>query len=134
MTRKKGFYGGPTEPGLMDAAVARGVYVYSVAAAQTGQQPLRVAVEVVDGGGNVPRTATSFSEVAGQVGLESELEAVAAVARTVLDSLTALRPGAVEIEFGVELGGQLGIPLVTKGEAKANFKVTLKWEAGEGKR
>jgi hypothetical protein len=44
----------------MDAAVARGVYVYTVAGAQTGQQPLRVAVEVVDGGDNVPRTATSF--------------------------------------------------------------------------
>ena len=39
-----------------------------------------------------------------------------------------VKPGEVEIEFGIELGGEMGIPLVTRGEAKANFKVTLKWK------
>lgn len=130
---EKRFYGGPIEPTPMSAQTARGVYVYSVEPVEPGEPPVRVAVEVVEGGGNVPRTATSFTEVAAQVGLDSELRAVAAVARTVLQVLTELKPGALEIEFGVELGGEMGIPLVTKGEAKANFKVTLKWEDKEAK-
>jgi PHP family Zn ribbon phosphoesterase len=97
--------------------------------------PITIAVECVDGGGNVPRNATSFRKLAREihVDLQAEFESVAAVAESVLDSLKALRPGEVEIEFGVELGGELGIPLVTKGEAKANFKVTLRWkQAGTG--
>ena len=83
----------------------------------------------------MPRNATSFLEPFKDLDIKEEFNAVAAVAESILDSLKALRPGGVEIEFGVELGGGLGIPLVTHGEAKANFKVTLKWmnqEKGSG--
>ncbi|NMG19458.1 CU044_2847 family protein [Brasilonema bromeliae] len=31
----------------------------------------------------------------------------------------------VTLEFGIELGGQAGIPYVTKGTAKSNLKVTV---------
>jgi len=79
--------------------------------------PITIAVECVEGGGNVPRNATSFRKLAKdlEVDMDAELESVAAVAESVLDSIKALRPGEVEIEFGVELGGEMGIPLVTKG-------------------
>jgi hypothetical protein len=109
--------------------VLRDRALYKVA---TQDGALIVAVECVEGGGNVPKNASSLRDVAARLDLESELKVVAAVAEAVLDRLRALQPGAVEIEFGVELGGEMGIPLVTKGEAKANFKVTLKWSA-EGK-
>ena len=52
---------------------------------------------------------------------------MAALAKTAVDALRKLNPGAVEIEFGVELGGSVSIPLITKGEAKANLKITVKW-------
>jgi len=106
--------------------------IYKLPRKDKNGNPIIIAVECIEGGGNVPRNATSFRKLAHEieVDLEAEFESVAAVAESVLKSLKALRPGEVEIEFGVELGGEMGIPLVTKGEAKANFKVTLKWKEG----
>ena len=93
-------------------------------------QPLVIAVEVADGGGNTPRNASSLRQLVGKqsADLQRELQAIAAVAQSAISSLESLRPGELAIEFGVELGGALGVPLVTRGEAKANFKVTLKWK------
>jgi hypothetical protein len=105
--------------------------IYRVPGKTRDGEPLTIAVECVEGGGNVPRNAASFQGIARRLDIEEELAAVAAVAESVLNSLKAARPGAVEIEFGVELGGEMGIPLLTKGEAKANFKVTLKWSGKE---
>jgi len=42
------------------------------------------------------------------------------------------RPQEFAIEFGVTLGGEAGVPLVTKGTVEAAFKVTATWKsAGE---
>jgi hypothetical protein len=63
------------------------------------------------------------------ISMEQELRPLAAVAETIRGALVAANhPGKIEIEFGVELGGSAGIPLVTSGTAKANFKVTLTWD------
>lgn len=95
-------------------------------------EPVAIAVECVEGGGNVPRNATNLRQVARDVAKDfnSEFQSVVAIAESVVESLSTLKPGEVEVEFGVELGGELGIPMVTKGEAKANFKVTLRWVIG----
>jgi Trypsin-co-occurring domain 1 len=90
----------------------------------------RVVVQCVDRGGNVPRDATSFKKLVDDLDLNKELKQISGVASAVIDALSAIGPDAIEVEFGVELGGELGLPLVTKGSAKANFKVTLKWENG----
>ena len=37
------------------------------------------------------------------------------------------KPDEFEIEFGVKLAGEAGIPLVSKGSAECNFKVKAKW-------
>jgi hypothetical protein len=102
--------------------------IYRVSRRGADGAPIAIAVECAEGGGYAPRNATSLRKLAKEVDLASELDSVAAVAETVLESLKAMRPGGVEIEFGIELGGEMGIPLVTRGEAKANFKITLKWE------
>jgi len=60
--------------------------------------------------------------------LQADLEVVAAVASTMLDILKKIRPSELGLEFGVELGGKFGIPLLTEGSAKANLKVQLKWQ------
>lgn len=37
-------------------------------------------------------------------------------------------PEAVEVEFGVKLAGEAGVPLLTKASGEANFKVTVQWK------
>lgn len=49
------------------------------------------------------------------------------VGRAVMTAATALQPDKLGVEFGLEAGGEAGIPFVTKGTAKAAFKVALEW-------
>lgn len=37
-------------------------------------------------------------------------------------------PSKVTLEFGLQAGGETGVPFVTKGSAQANVKVTIEWE------
>jgi hypothetical protein len=120
------FFRGETE-GNAGARLGTDRAVYRVPKNDRNGEPIVIAVEVVEGGGNVPRNATSFRTVPSAADLAKDFEKVVGVAEAVLESLKSIRPGAVEIEFGVELGGEMGIPLITRGEAKANFKITLKW-------
>ena len=59
-----------------------------------------------EGGGNAPRKATASKSLTqdNRAGPEAQLEFVAALATRVLNSLKALQPGEVEIEFDVALG------------------------------
>lgn len=34
----------------------------------------------------------------------------------------------IQLEFGVQIGGEMGIPFITKGSVASNVKVTLTWE------
>tara|TARA_R110000851_G_scaffold65309_1_gene148429 strand:- start:1516 stop:1842 length:327 start_codon:yes stop_codon:yes gene_type:complete len=36
-------------------------------------------------------------------------------------------PAEIGMEFGVDVGGEAGIPFVTKGTINANFKVSVTW-------
>jgi hypothetical protein len=38
------------------------------------------------------------------------------------------RPSSFSLDFGVDVGGEAGVPFVTKGTIEANFKVTVGWE------
>lgn len=42
-------------------------------------------------------------------------------------------PSKVTLEFGLQAGGETGIPFVTKGSAQANVKVTIEWELNGSK-
>lgn len=39
-----------------------------------------------------------------------------------------LIPSKLAIEFGIQAGGETGVPFVTKGIAQANVKVLVEWE------
>ncbi|MEI6381218.1 MAG: CU044_2847 family protein [Cyanobacteriota bacterium ELA615] len=39
----------------------------------------------------------------------------------------------VSLEFGIEVGGEPGIPYITKGTAKSNIKVTLECNFSQNK-
>ncbi|MCW5596609.1 MAG: hypothetical protein KIT42_12120 [Rhodocyclaceae bacterium] len=107
--------------------------IYRLPNSKKNSEVVLIAVACVEGGGNAPRNAAFDSEnIKGALNhLEREFKAVVSAADLLLKSLKALQPGSVEVEFGVELGGKMGIPLVTEGSSKANFKVTLKWEKTE---
>ena len=101
--------------------------VYNLSPTRKGSKKHLILVET-SAPGNVPRNASKamLEKAAGQI--EQELRPLAKMAEAVRDSLVAANnPGKIEVEFGVELGGSLGIPLVTSGTAKANFKITLVW-------
>jgi hypothetical protein len=90
-----------------------------------------VLVEV-SGPGNVPQNASWWSINEKAVDLKKHLKPLLAVAETVRTSLAEFNnPSGLEIEFGVELGGEAGIPKILSGSTKANFKITLKWENKE---
>lgn len=43
-------------------------------------------------------------------------------------ALGSARPDEVNVEFGLTLGGEAGVPFVTKGTVSAFFKVSAKWK------
>ncbi len=50
-----------------------------------------------------------------------------------LDAITSQRakqliPSKLAIEFGIQAGGETGVPFVTKGSTQANVKVLVEWE------
>lgn len=83
-------------------------------------------------GGDLPRLAGAGDIKKAAVEFQKQLQPVIAFAGTVLDALQAAKPGKVEIEFGIELSGEVGIPLVTSGSTKANLKVKLTWASKAG--
>jgi len=38
------------------------------------------------------------------------------------------KPSKVNLEFDIPIGGEAGLPFVTKGIAQANIKVSVKWQ------
>jgi hypothetical protein len=56
-------------------------------------------------------------------------ETIRHTAKIISDTISnlPLKPKEFECEFGISLGGEAGIPFVTKGSIETNFKVTLKW-------
>ena len=39
-----------------------------------------------------------------------------------------LTPSKVTMEFGIQAGGETGVPFVTKGTTQANVKITIEWD------
>ena len=62
---------------------------------------------------------------------ETMVSIVRSYSETLLDAvqqgMTDIAPDKVTLEFGLQLGGEAGVPFVTKGTAQANFKVAIEW-------
>ena len=50
---------------------------------------------------------------------------------SIKDASEDMKPSRVTLEFGLQLGGETGIPLVTKGTAQANVAVTIEWDLSD---
>jgi hypothetical protein len=53
------------------------------------------------------------------------------VLNAVKTGMKELPPDKVTLQFGLQIGGQVGIPLVTTGAAQANVNVTVEWSLKE---
>jgi hypothetical protein len=64
--------------------------------------------------------------------MESLRSLITGVAGSLADSLRAVRPDEVSVEFGIELAGKAGmvVGLLADGEAKGAITVTLTWHGG----
>ena len=94
-----------------------------------------VFFELADEPEIIPPTAAAE----GTAGLSDVVDKIDSVADTIVEvcsslhqkayiALGAMKPQSFELEFGVTLAGEAGVPLVTKGTAECTFKVTAKWE------
>ncbi|NJN13961.1 MAG: hypothetical protein HC836_47585 [Richelia sp. RM2_1_2] len=57
--------------------------------------------------------------------IESTIRAYTIIGLNAFKKRTIPNVDKVTLEFGIELGGEAGIPYVTKGTAKSNLKVTV---------
>jgi hypothetical protein len=58
--------------------------------------------------------------------LENTIKAYTTFTLNALKQVAIANIEEVTLEFGVEVGGEAGIPYVTKGTAKSNLKITVK--------
>jgi hypothetical protein len=60
------------------------------------------------------------------------INTVQSCTEVVLDAVKAgtekVKPSKIQLEFGVQLGGEKGIPFVAKGTAQANIKINIEWD------
>jgi hypothetical protein len=123
-----------------------GVTIYKVAREGDGKPVLFMVEGTTDG---EPRRSANYiqelglsssgemnAEAQGRLAtiarsIQDELDTISVVASAMLDSMKKISPSEVMLEFGVELGGKCGLPLVTEGSAKANVKIQVKWQAGK---
>jgi hypothetical protein len=57
--------------------------------------------------------------------IESTIRAYTAHTLSAFKELTVANVDKVSLEFGIKVGGEAGIPYVTKGTAESNLKVTV---------
>ncbi|MEU6120757.1 CU044_2847 family protein [Streptomyces sp. NPDC047123] len=74
-------------------------------------------------------TSDSFHPVGAEAAIARVREAVqpaVEAARTVLDQVAAMKPGEIQLKFGIKVNGTANW-LIAKAATEANFEVTLTW-------
>jgi hypothetical protein len=82
----------------------------------------------VPGSANPQASTDKFVEAT--VGrLEKMGEVIAVASKWLADKVSKIdnRPDSFSMEFGIDVGGEAGVPFITKGTIEANFKVTIGW-------
>ncbi|MEH2339096.1 CU044_2847 family protein [Nostoc sp.] len=55
------------------------------------------------------------------------------ILNSVKQGMSDSAPSKVTMEFGLQVGGETGVPFVTKGSAQANVKVMIEWDLSQEK-
>ncbi|HMU47595.1 MAG TPA: CU044_2847 family protein [Chitinophagaceae bacterium] len=95
-------------------------------------EPVTFEIQV---GGNPNSSVTPQASVQDFIkGSKEQFEKITGVielaGQAIVDKISqiASKPSECSIEFGINVGGEAGIPFVTKGTVGANFKVTITWK------
>jgi hypothetical protein len=89
-----------------------------------------VTIEVDQG--DVPDDLALASPYPGQLtarmaaSLEDGLDTLKPALEAIVDRLAAARPQEFSVEFGIRVGGEVGV-YIAKGTTEVNFLVTMKW-------
>jgi Trypsin-co-occurring domain 1 len=80
-----------------------------------------------------PGVPSGMQPVSGVDRLERQFAEVEQLILTCCNSLYATlarmpQPERVVVEFGVKLGGEVGVPMITKANGEANFRVSVEWK------
>jgi hypothetical protein len=88
--------------------------------------------DVVSGGAVTPEMSVDEFVQGTRETLAKVGKVVAEAVAPVFDQLQGMpgKPSEFAIEFGVNVGGEHGVPWVAKGTIGANFKISLKWNWG----
>jgi hypothetical protein len=107
-----------------------------------GEAPTRatpgVLVQVRQPAGGTA-TPQSFAQTLRKLDAK-DFDALTALAREIEGTIFgALKTGdhiptKLALEFGLDVGGEAGVPFVTKGTIGANFKISLEWTLGDAER
>ncbi|WP_448698146.1 CU044_2847 family protein [Mucilaginibacter sp. AW1-3] len=78
-------------------------------------------------------TESDFSDVVDVEKISKEFSGLKEIIVACCDSLhdafkSIPKPEKYTIEFGIKLAGELGIPMLTKSSAEANFKINIEWK------
>jgi hypothetical protein len=89
----------------------------------------KIEVAAPSGGGLRPEMSPERFLNATQETLKGIAEIIEESCASFVDRLNTMpaKPKECAIEFGVNAGGEAGVPFVAKGTLGANFKVSLKW-------
>ena len=88
--------------------------------------------DVVSGGSVTPEMSVDEFVKGTRETLEKVGKVVAEAVGPVFEQLHGMtvKPSEFGLEFGVNVGGEHGVPWVAKGTIGANFKISLKWNWG----
>ncbi len=87
---------------------------------RVGGSQLEGVPEGMDAVASVGQLERQFSEVQ---------NLIVTCCNSLYESLARLpHPERVAVEFGVKLGGEAGVPMLTKASGEANFKVSIEWK------
>ena len=97
--------------------------------AEPPQVMFKIEVAGASGGGLKPEMAPERFINATQETLKGVAEIIEDACAAFVERINTMeaKPKECAIEFGVNAGGEAGIPFVSKGTLGANFKVSIKW-------
>ncbi|MFF8958030.1 CU044_2847 family protein [Streptomyces sp. NPDC014894] len=96
-----------------------------VAVFETEQESLSEELQLAS------ETSTGLTVRAGET-LSAALSTLRPALNDIRNSLAAVSPDAVEVEFGIKVGGESGV-IFAKGTVEANFVVRLSWDRSDGR-
>jgi hypothetical protein len=87
---------------------------------------VEIPKEISTAGGRVAKDAKSEQILQNFQAIENVIRTYTTYTLNAFHNLAIANVDEVTLQFGVEIGGEAGIPYITKGTAKSNLNITVK--------